>query len=104
LCLAADLLRHFTDTAGAKGEDAVALQVACACNLPEVAAAVGWNRWQSLKPALLTLASAPEAVTRAALAGNLHRLAEVLPGEMAAEVLLPTTEVGSLGMPFSDTL
>jgi len=93
----AELLRHFTDTAGAKGEDAVALQVACACNLPEVTAAVGWGRWEALKPALVVLASAPEAATRAALAGNLHRLAEVLPEEMAADVLLPTTEVcGSL--------
>ena len=62
----------------------MALQVACACNLAEVAAAVGPERWQ---------ASAPEAATRAALAGNLHRLAEVLPTEMTAQVLLPTTEV-----------
>ena len=44
LCLFAELLGHFTDTAGARGEDATALQVACACNLPEVAAAVGPSR------------------------------------------------------------
>lgn len=86
-------MRNFTDTAGAKGEDAVALQVACARNLPEVTAAVGAGRWHALKPALLTLASAPETATRAALAGNLHRLAEVLPSQMAGQVLLPTTEV-----------
>ena len=43
-CLLAELLGHFTDTAGARGEDATALQVACACNLPEVAAAVGPSR------------------------------------------------------------
>lgn len=86
---------HFIDTAGAKGEDAVALQIACATNLPEVAAAVLPERWISLQPALVTLASAPEVATRTALASNLHRLAEVLPNDKAAEVLLPITEVRS---------
>lgn len=90
----AELLKHFSETAVAKGEDAVALQVACACHLPQVTAAVGPERWPALQPALQSLAAAPEAATRAALASNLHRLAEVLPSKMAGQVLLPTTEVG----------
>ena len=50
-------------------------------------------RWPELRPALLTLASASEAATRAALAANLHRLADTLPEQLAAQMLLPTTEV-----------
>lgn len=93
--LPAELLGHFTDTAAAKGEDAVALQVACACHLPQVAAAVGAERWPVLQPALQALTEAPEPAARAALASNLHRLAEVLPKEMVGQVLLSSTEVSS---------
>lgn len=91
----AELLEHFADTADAKGEDATALQIACASHFPDVSEVVGPGKWNKLCPALLKLASAPEAATRAALAGNLHRLAEALPDEVCGDALLSTTEVSS---------
>ena len=90
----AELLQHFINTANAHGEDSAALQIACASNLPEVAQALGPERWESLTPALDILASATEPGTRAALAANLHRLGMLIPEErQAAQILLPLVEV-----------
>ena len=84
---------HYVETAAAKGEDAAALQIACAAHLPEITAIVGPQRWMLLQPALKILAGASEPVTRAALAGNLHRLAQALPDRECRPDLLATTEV-----------
>lgn len=92
--LFAELLQHFINTASAKGEDAAALQIACANNLPEVAQALGDERWEAITPALQVLAAASEPATRAALAANLHRLGKLVPEErQAAQILLPIVEV-----------
>ena len=97
-------MQHFINTASAQGEDAAALQIACANNLPEVAQALGQERWEALTPALQILASASEPGTRAALAANLHRLGQLIPEErQAAQILLPLVEVLS-PTPFPDGL
>ena len=87
-------MQHFIDTASAQGEDAAALQIACASNLPEVVQALGPERWEALTPALHVLSSAAEPGTRAALAANLHRLGLLIPEErQAVQILLPVVEV-----------
>lgn len=90
----AELLQHFINTASAQGEDAAVLKIACANHLPEVAQALGSERWEALTPALQVLASATEPGTRAALAANLHRVGELIPEErQAVQILLPIVEV-----------
>ena len=55
---------------------AVTLQVACATHMPEVAKALGRNRWEALTPAFQALADSTSDLVQAALLGNLHRFSE----------------------------